>query len=108
MKNKKRTIICDKCNEKFEIVVLQKKVNELTSIFLRCPLCKTEYHSYYENDQSLSLQKDIDDLANLINTTRISLEKWQYKKMLKNLKNLKIRKKKILEGINKKKPIVRK
>lgn len=94
-------VTCNKCRGKFEINLLTRKIGELTSIYFRCPLCKAEYHSYFENDKSLSLQQDINNLNQELKNPK--LENWQRVKMLKNLHSLKVRKKKILEGLNKKK-----
>lgn len=100
----KVTCNSNKCKEKFEIKLLTKKKEELIQVYFICPFCKHAYHAYYETEQSMRLQEDINSLQKIINSTSQSLETWQREKMLKNLNNLKIRKKKILEGINKKNP----
>jgi len=46
------TITCDKCNNEFESRISSRKINnEVSVFFIRCPHCKAEYPSYYENDQ---------------------------------------------------------
>ena len=54
-------ISCEQCNEDFELSkdrFKRKKVAKgITQVYLECPNCKAEYHSYYENDKVIKLMK---------------------------------------------------
>ena len=54
-------ISCEQCWKKFELSEdrFKKKTvaKGITQIYLECPNCKTEYHSYYENDKVIKLME---------------------------------------------------
>lgn len=66
---------CNSCKKEFNIVIQSEKLNikeEVYEYFFVCKKCNTKYHSYFENKESLNLQKLIDDIRAIIKGIQLS------------------------------------
>ena len=54
-------ISCEQCHKSFDLAedrFKRKKVTkDIIQVYLECPECKAEYHSYYENNKVIKLMK---------------------------------------------------
>jgi len=91
---------CNECKTKFLVTILTKEIldpEKAVEVYFICPNCKKEYHCYFENKDTMKLQADINNLNSQLTT---KLDKIKRNKLLSDLKNLRTRKKKLLEGLN--------
>ena len=99
----KMKLICNKgCNKEEGMEIKQRKIEEsgvtgVMEIYIECP-CGYQYHGHYYNEESLRLQKEINELIELCRKTS---ENWKREKILKQIKVSRTKKRKILEGLQK-------
>ena len=70
-------ITCNKCEVEFELkkkLFKRRKIADgIEEIYLECPDCKAEYHSYYENEKVKEIMAKNKELQNeLVNGTNLN------------------------------------
>jgi DNA-binding transcriptional regulator GbsR (MarR family) len=61
---------CDECGFNFTLKVRKKEVKEgVKKVYFKCPKCKTEFTSFYENETVKQLMKSNRELLNKKNNT---------------------------------------
>lgn len=64
-------VVCDNCNKEFKIKIkTQKLKGDVERVYFACPKCKTEYTSYYTNNNVKGLQKELNALQREYNSLR--------------------------------------
>lgn len=83
------TVYCDKCKRDFKIKVKTEDIeNDIERVYFICPYCKTEYTSYYLNDDIKAKQHRMKILqCNLREATR-TFDMKQMKKLMDMSKKL--------------------
>lgn len=110
-----------KCENKdcLKVFVLHVKVGPETDgkyqVYFVCPHCKKVYNCYYENNQTMSIQDQINSLNSQIRNTRIIKKGMNFQKefnnrqkYLRQINKLKEDKKRLLEKINQKNKLFKK
>jgi hypothetical protein len=106
---------CNNCKKEFNII-LQSLIlspakidnGEVIEYYFVCKKCNTKYHSYFENKESLSIQKLIDDTCAIIRGIEqskiynVKTKEEKIKVRHEELEKLRNKKKLILEELEKK------
>lgn len=98
------------CEKIFSLFVkVGPEVNGLFEVYFICPHCNKHYSCYYENQQSMSIQDQINQLNAEVQNSRIIKKGMNFAKefnkrqaSLSKIEKLRVEKKRILEKINKK------